>query len=504
VVLRGEEVMNGYLDDPEANRAAFHNGWFRTGDLGWLTADGELFITGRLREMINRGGQKVLPQEIDSVLAEHPAVEQTAAFGIPHPALGEDLAAAVVLRLGAVATEGELRSYLAARVGPAKLPSRIFFVDEIPVTATGKLSRRQLSQLFAGAAQDAPAAIDSPRSNAAGDLLEQRIAAIWSRVLGVPIPADEVQSFFALGGDSLALTQMLTILGAEVGVDARRLASPRFLSGPTIASLREAILEPGRAGISAVVLQEHGIGPPFLCFPGATLDASYLGPLARLVGDAQPFVVLQDTTWDPTASVDAFEDLVSRFVDYIRSTQPFGPIGGHCFGGILAFECARRLEALGCAVPAVVLFDTATPGYPKPLRHWMQYVKWAPRFASTLRPKTVLDAGRDVLAHVRYLGNKAPQAQSAEPTTGASLWDVEAAIMHSYVPRPFGGTVINFIAADEPVSARVLEDAKLGWRDFARGGFKSHRVPGGHYSMFSEQHVGQLADLLRGMLAMPY
>jgi thioesterase domain-containing protein len=105
---------------------------------------------------------------------------------------------------------------------------------------------------------------------------------------------------------------------------------------------------------------------------------------------------------------------------------------------------------------------------------------------------------------VRYLGNKAPQAQSAEPTTGASLWDVEAAIMHSYVPRPFGGTVINFIAADEPVSARVLEDAKLGWRDFARGGFKSHRVPGGHYSMFSEQHVGQLADLLRGMLAMPY
>jgi acyl-CoA synthetase (AMP-forming)/AMP-acid ligase II/thioesterase domain-containing protein/acyl carrier protein len=522
IVLRGEAVMNGYLDDPEASRAAFHNGWFRTGDLGWLTPDGELFLTGRLREMINRGGQKVLPQEIDSVLVEHPSVEQTVAFGIPHPALGEDIAAAVVLRQGAAATENELRSYLAARVGPAKLPSRIFFVDEIPVNATGKASRRQLSKLFASTPQDAPPVPESARPNPVGDLLEQRIASIWSRVLGVPIPLDKHQSFFGLGGDSLALTQMVTILGAEIGVDARRLASPRFLSAPTIGTLREAILEhrtigippPRRAGVSAVVLQEHGTGPPFLCFPGATLDASYLGPLARLVGDGQPFVVLRDTTWDTDAAADAFEDLVSRFVDYIRSTQPqpLGPIGGHCFGGILAFECACRLEALGCAVPAVVLFDTATPGYPKPLRHWIQYVKWAPRFASTLRPKTVVDAGRDVIAHVRYLANKAPQSRSAgesvpesapaaEPTTRASLWAAEAAIMHGYVPRPFGGSVINFIAADEPVSTRVLEDAKLGWRDFARGGFESHSVPGSHDSMFSEQHVTQLANLLRGMLS---
>jgi thioesterase domain-containing protein len=303
---------------------------------------------------------------------------------------------------------------------------------------------------------------------------------------------------------------MLTILGADMGVDARRLASPRFLSAPTMATLREAILEPQRTGVLSVVLQEHGKGPPFLCFPGATLDAAYLGPLARLVGDGQPFVVLRDTTWETGASADAFEGLVNRFVDYIRSTQrqPLGPIGGHCFGGILAFECACRLEALGCGVPAVVLFDTKTPGYPKPLRHWRQYIKWAPRFASTLRPSTVLGAGRDVLAHVRYLGHKAAQSQSqsqsAGPTPSPSLWDVEAAIMHSYVPRPFGGKVINFIAAEEPVSTRVLEDAKLGWRDFARAGFRSHQVPGGHHSMFSEQHVAQLADLLCGMLAMPY
>jgi oxalate---CoA ligase len=521
IVLRGEEVINGYLDDPDANRAAFHDGWFRTGDLGWLASDGELFITGRLREMINRGGQKILPHEIDSVLAEHPAVEQTAAFAIPHPALGEDIAAAVVLRQGAVADETEMRSYMAARVGPARLPSRIFFVDEIPVTATGKPSRQQLSQLFARAANHAPAPRNSPCPNAAVDPIEPRIAAIWSRVLGVPTPLHENESFFAFGGDSLALAQMLTIMEAEMGVDARRLAWPQFLAAPTIATLRDAITEhrmignapPPRPGVSAVVLQQRGEGPPFLCFPGATLSASYLGPLARLVGDAQPFVVLRDTTWDTGANAYAFEDLVRQFVDYIRNTQPrpLGPIGGHCFGGILAYECACRLEALGCPVPSVVLFDTAAPGYPKPLRHWMRYIKWAPRFAFTLRRGTVLDAGREVIAHVRYLSTQSPQsgcigqsvpgsARKASPTPGASLGDAAAAIMHSYVPRAFGGSVVHFMAADEPVSTRVLEDARLGWRDFARGGFESHRVPGGHDSMFSEEHVEQLADLLRGIL----
>ena len=521
IVLRGEEVMHGYLDDPDANRAAFHNGWFRTGDLGWLTPDGELFITGRLREMINRGGQKILPLEIDSVLAQHPAVEQTAAFAIPHPALGEDIAAAVVLRQGAVADETEMRSYLAARVGPARLPSRLFFVDEIPVTTTGKPSRQQLSQLFARAVKRAPVPKTSPCPNAAGDLIEQRIAAIWSRVLGAPAPLQENESFFALGGDSLALAQMLTIMEADMGVDARRVAWPRFMAAPTIATLRDAIMEhrttgppPSRPGVAAVVLQERGKGPPFLCFPGATLSASYLGPLARLVGDAQPFVVLRDTTWDTGANGYAFEDLVRRFVDYIRNTQPrpLGPIGGHCFGGILAFECACRLEALGCPVPSVVLFDTAVPGYPKPLRHWTQYLKWASRFALTLRRRTVLDTGREVLAHVRFLSNNSPQsacigqpargsAHESRPTPAPSLGAAAAAIMRSYVPRPYAGSLVNFMAADKPVSARVLEDARLGWRDFARGGFESHQVPGNHDSMFSEEHVARLADLLRDILS---
>jgi len=510
IVLRGDAVMSGYLDDPDANRKAFHNGWFRTGDLGRRDPDGELFITGRLRDIINRGGEKILPSEIDSVLAEHPAVEQAAAFAIAHPTLGEDVAAAVVLHPGVAADESELRSYMAARVAPSRLPSRIFLVDEIPVSATGKPRRHQLSQDFGHAAVPVsnlpPPANGAPCPNAAMDPVEQRIAGIWLRVLGIDTPPHENESFFALGGDSLGLARMLAMVEAEMGVQARLLVSPRFLAAPTIATLRDTLAEnrtlenlsPAGPRVDAIILQEQGTGPPFLCFPGATLDASYLRPLARLVGNAQPFVVLRDTNWDAAGSVQAFEGLIRRFVDHIRETQtpPLGPIGGHCFGGILAFECACRLEALGLPVPLVVLFDTPAPGYPKPFRHWKQYLKWAPRLVFALRRGTARTNGREAIAHIRYLSEK-----SAKPEyTGQPRADAAAAILRSYVPRPFGGGVVSFMAGDRPATTRVLEDARLGWRDFARGGFESHRVPGDHDSMFAEEHVGQLASLLGGIL----
>src|SRR5882724_12103422 len=112
IAVRGETVTSGYLDDPEANRIAFRNGWFHTGDYGRLDIDGFLYLTGRKKELINRGGQKIFPAEVDHALANHPAVKEAAAFAVPHPTLGEDLAAAVVLREGSATSELELRRFL--------------------------------------------------------------------------------------------------------------------------------------------------------------------------------------------------------------------------------------------------------------------------------------------------------------------------------------------------------------------------------------------------------
>ena len=141
VVIRGDNVTAGYANNPKANAEAFTNGWFRTGDEGVIDADGYLSLTGRLKEIINRGGEKIAPREVDEVLMAHPAVAQVVTFAMPHKNLGEEVAAAVVLHDGQTATEPELRRFVAEHLADFKVPHKIVFLPEIPKGATGKLQR---------------------------------------------------------------------------------------------------------------------------------------------------------------------------------------------------------------------------------------------------------------------------------------------------------------------------------------------------------------------------
>jgi acyl-CoA synthetase (AMP-forming)/AMP-acid ligase II len=144
--LRGPSVISGYLDAPELDRESFVSGWFRTGDIGSLDAEGFLTLHGRVKELINRGGEKVSPAEIDEALLRHPGVAEAAAFAVPHPRLGEDVAAAVVLEKGAAVTPLELRKFLAARLASFKIPRRIVVLDRLPKGATGKVQRQRLAE----------------------------------------------------------------------------------------------------------------------------------------------------------------------------------------------------------------------------------------------------------------------------------------------------------------------------------------------------------------------
>jgi acyl-CoA synthetase (AMP-forming)/AMP-acid ligase II len=146
VVIRGENVTAAYENNPKANCEAFVHGWFRTGDQGVIDADGYLTLTGRLKEIINRGGEKISPREVDEALMDHPAVLQAVAFAVPHPMLGEDVGAAIVLREGLSATEQELGAFLSERLAAFKTPRKILFLAEIPKGATGKLQRIGLAQ----------------------------------------------------------------------------------------------------------------------------------------------------------------------------------------------------------------------------------------------------------------------------------------------------------------------------------------------------------------------
>ncbi len=140
IVVRGELVFKGYLNAPEENAAAFKDGWFRTGDRGYIDDEGYLFLTCRKKELINKGGRKIAPAEIDAVLISHPGVRDAMTFGVADPVLGEDIAAMVVPASGQV-TEAEMRRYLLDRLVQFKIPRRIYFVGEIPKTPSGKPQR---------------------------------------------------------------------------------------------------------------------------------------------------------------------------------------------------------------------------------------------------------------------------------------------------------------------------------------------------------------------------
>lgn len=150
VVIQGPNVVSGYENNPEANAKSFTQGWFRTGDQGYLDADGYLILTGRIKELINRGGEKIGPREIDEILLTHPAVAEALAFGVPHAAWGEEVAAAIVLKENHPASEAELTAFCKERLADFKRPKKFYIVETIPRTATGKIARGAVAKALAG------------------------------------------------------------------------------------------------------------------------------------------------------------------------------------------------------------------------------------------------------------------------------------------------------------------------------------------------------------------
>src|SRR5262249_50905410 len=196
VVVRGTSVTAGYDSNPRATEAAFAGDWLKTGDLGYFDDDGYLFLTGRIREMINRGGEKIAPQEIDEVLLSHPAVAEAATFAVPHATLGEDVASAIVLRPHQVATQKDIRQFAIGRIAEFKIPRQVLIVGEIPKGRTGKVQRIGLAAKLGFATSTPPQTYVAPRTP-----LEKALANHWAEILRVEQVGIH-DDFFASGGDS--------------------------------------------------------------------------------------------------------------------------------------------------------------------------------------------------------------------------------------------------------------------------------------------------------------
>ncbi len=257
VVIQGDNVTQGYENNPVANGKAFTNGWFRTGDLGYLDAEGYLFLKGRIKEIINRGGEKISPREVDEVLLDHPAIEQVVTFAAPHTLLGEDVAVAVVLKPGASATEQAIKEFAAARLADFKVPRVVLFLDEIPKGPTGKRQRIGLAEKLGLTATDptvSSAAYVGPRTP-----VEETLVSIWSGVLAVDAVGIH-DNFFQLGGDSILAAQVINRVRETLQVELPFLV---FFQQPTVANMAVKITQ----------MQAEGVNPDELAQLLAELSA---------------------------------------------------------------------------------------------------------------------------------------------------------------------------------------------------------------------------------------
>ncbi len=212
VVVCGENLMQGYENEAEENVRLFTEAGFHTGDLGYFDDDGYLYLNGRIKDMINRGGEKVTPQEIDQVLLAHDEVADAACFAVPHPSLGEDVGALVVLKQGAVTAKGALLDFLREHLAFFKIPRILYFVDKIP-RKNGKLQRALLTELYGGNVNEIDA---RPDYEAPQSLLAKMLAALWARILKIEVVGMK-DDFFQLGGDSLKAASFINELQQKWG-----------------------------------------------------------------------------------------------------------------------------------------------------------------------------------------------------------------------------------------------------------------------------------------------
>jgi acyl-CoA synthetase (AMP-forming)/AMP-acid ligase II/thioesterase domain-containing protein/acyl carrier protein len=498
IVIRGPNVTAGYLDAPEANAAAFEAGWFRTGDLGSIDADGYVTIGGRKKEIINRGGEKIAPREIDEALLQHPDVEQAVAFAIPHASLGEEVAAAVVLKPDARASTGELRAAVGARLSAFKVPRQIIVLDELPVGATGKLQRIGLAARLgidgvAGATPIGAPNFVAPRTEAETQLLE-----IVQDVLGLDTPPSVTDDIFDLGADSLHVVALVDAVqhGMEASLSEHALLENATIEHIAASLQREEISTDARI----VPIQPDGQAPALFCLV-RTGSLLVLRHLAAALGPDQPVYAISlpamHTTWHRNREI---EPLARTAVTVMRERQLDGPyrLLGHSLGGLIAYEMANQLLRAGEEVDIVIIADALHPDL---VRHRFWKRIHPRKLASILKRNGLMGLLRSLPWPI---GSWTRPRQHLPGTTVIRDTPASNRRERHYRPPPITGPD-RTTRSREPrvVVVRCAVSSHpdwLGWTPLVTSRWDLQRVPGTHDTMLGEPHVHVMGAALRDSL----
>jgi oxalate---CoA ligase len=527
IVVRGPLVITGYLNNPGENAASFLDGWFRTGDMGYLGPDGYLFITGRCQERINKGGEKVSPGEVEEVLLSHPAVAEAVVFPVPDPALGENIGAAVVLKRGMTLRPGELKRHVSSRLAYFKVPAQLWMVDSIPAEPTGKVRRISLYEKLKNSRTpvEGHEALVTPATP-----VEESLAKIWAEVLGVG-HIGRGDSFFDLGGDSLKAVRLVTLIKEQLKVT---LPIGVVITAPTLLQMAKAISD-GQTGHEPryiVALQRDGHRPPVYCFSTVHGALSEYYPLVRNLGTDQPVYGFISPGLDGVSKTPrTVGEAASLYIREIRELQPHGPycLLGYCAGGVIAYEAACQLESGGEPVGFLGIIDIKSPGDDPTRPLWYKY-----RFIKDNAGGAMLHCDNfwraDVKGKIRTIArapgffvNKAmrltgeaksypilftPQSAAtgeypewiencAEPQRSVSKINTDA--IKSYVPKPYGGNIVVFISSEQ-VRLRKLNgkyDVAYGWKKLTKGRVRRHIIEGDHGSIINPESSKSIAQVIR-------
>lgn len=392
--------MSGYWDRPDLTTAAFHQGWYRTGDRGSIDQQGRLWLTGRIKDEINRAGFKVQPAEIDGLLESNPAVAEACIFGISDPLGGEAIAAAIRLENGASASPQSLQAWCLERVRREAVPERWFIVSEIPRTARGKVSRDAVrGMLVKETVADvrtsdlaAPVLYDeAPAFAAPARSVRTAVERAWTEILGRDSYLADLPLIEA-GGDFLDVLRMWLliekILGARLSMDA-------LVSGPTPSQLTAA-LEQQLCALSG----RTALHPPSERAPLVFLMTPSVGDtpgLARFrVGfkDNIRFTVIEYPGWqemiDAGAGFDVLVDAAVAQICALSHENDLCLLAGYSFGGLVAVETARRLVEYGRRIGFLGLVDTQAVNTPAPPRRRWRRIISTLILMSALRAPTII------------------------------------------------------------------------------------------------------------------
>lgn len=493
IVVRGTNVIAGYENNSEANQQGFIDRWLRTGDQGYLDEDGYLFLTGRLKEIINRGGETIAPREIDEVLLGHPSVLQAIAFAVPHPRLGEDVAAAVVLKQKASASKAELREFAATRLADFKVPSRIIFVDEIPKGATGKLQRIGLANVFASQLRSEFVAPETP--------LEKQLATLWTNILGVEQIGIH-DNFFALGGESLQAVALITEIETAIG---RELPPDTIFRTLTIEQLANTLSKTAQSATESplVPIQPKGDKPPIFAVHDISGEVFCYRSLVQYLDPNQPFYGLQASKMlTELSSPPRVEAIAAHYLTEIQTLQPRGPyfLLGYSFGGLVAFEIAQQLHQQGQHVAFLGLLDTIASGDRKPFTPYQKITRHLRYFLQTG------SSYLSVRLNKRWISRKGNRRNppAVTPTSSKSYSTSTLATLFrqvAYVPQMYPGRITFFLPIErETYQEWLIFDPEECWSKRTTETLEMHLVPGGHAVMMAEPHVQNLAEQIKACL----